>query len=187
MLEWVEKYENIDGRFHFFEAYTHFSSLYQQVGKRLLSMKSIGSMDMERTAKPFKHCILTKERSKLTIEKGIVLFRAGQNLKHLHHARKAIKGKVYEGVVGTEVCGGPSPDTSINSDCDLAEWYICQRFRVVENNKLILLYVSERDGHPIHHQFVLSWINIVSEHRACPTKHGFYLEVPKPKFSITSL
>ncbi len=104
----MEKYENIDGRFCFFEAYACFSPLYQQVGKRLLSMKNIGSMDVECMAKPFKHCLrLTKDKIALSIEKGVVLFRAGQNLKHLHHACKVIKGKVYGGV--------------ISSDCDLAE------------------------------------------------------------------
>ncbi len=97
-MEWVEKYENIDGRFRFFEAYACFSPLYQQVGKRLILMKSVGSMDVERMAKPFKHSILTKDRNALSNEKEIVLFRAGQNLKHLHHIRKAIKGKVYGGV-----------------------------------------------------------------------------------------
>jgi hypothetical protein len=73
-------------------------------------MKSIGSMDVECMAKPFKHCILTKDRNAPSNEKGIVLFRAGQILKHIDHAPKAIKGKVYGGVV--------------NSDCDLAEKYL---------------------------------------------------------------
>ncbi len=82
-----------------------FSPLYHQVGKRLLSMKSVGSMDVECMAKPFKHSILTKDRNALGDEKGIVLFRAGQNLKHLHHAREVIKRKVYGGV---------------NSHCDLS-------------------------------------------------------------------
>ncbi len=95
VVEWVEKYENIDGRFCFFEAYARFSPLYQQVGKRLLLMKSVGSIDVECMAKPFKYSILTKDRNALSDEKGIVLFRAGQNLKHLHHARKAIKGKRF--------------------------------------------------------------------------------------------
>ncbi len=89
-------------RFHFFEVYARFSPLYQQVGKHLLSIKSVGSMYVERTAKPFKHCILTKDRNRLSDEKRVVMFRAGQNLKHLHHARTAIKGKVYAGVVGTD-------------------------------------------------------------------------------------
>ncbi len=87
----MEKCENIDDCFCFFEAY--FSPLYQQVGKCLLSMKSVGSMDVEHMAKPFKHCILTKDRNALSNEKGMALFRAGQNLKHLHHACKVIKRK----------------------------------------------------------------------------------------------
>jgi hypothetical protein len=102
VLEWVEKYENIDLCFRFFEVYARFSPLCQQVGKRLLSMKSVGSMDVERTAKPFKHCMLSKDRNRLFDEKGIVMFRAGQNLKHLHHARESIKGKVYAGVLGLD-------------------------------------------------------------------------------------
>ncbi len=102
VLEWVEKYENIDARFCFFEVYARFSPLYKQVGKHLLSMKSIGSIDVERTAKPFKHCMLSKDRNRLSDEKGIVMFRAGQNLKHLHHARESIKGKVYAGVLGMD-------------------------------------------------------------------------------------
>ncbi len=64
-------------------------------------------MDAKRMAKPFKHCILTKDRNALSNEKGIVLFRAGQNLKHLHDAHEDLKGKVYGGVV--------------NCDCDLAK------------------------------------------------------------------
>ena len=102
VLEWVEKYENIDGRFRFFEVYARFSPLYQQIGKCLLSMKTVGSMDVERTAKPFKHCMLSKDRNRLSDERGVVMFRAGQNLKHLHHARESIKGKVYAGVLGTD-------------------------------------------------------------------------------------
>jgi hypothetical protein len=51
MVEWVEKYENIDGHFCFFEAYAHFSPLYQQVGKHLHSMKSVSSMDVDHGKK----------------------------------------------------------------------------------------------------------------------------------------
>jgi hypothetical protein len=102
LLKWVEKYKNIDGRFRFFEVYARFSSLYQQVGKCLLSMKSVGSMDVECTAKPFKHCMLSKDRNRLSDERGFVMFRAGQNLKHLHCAWESIKGKVYAGVLGAD-------------------------------------------------------------------------------------
>jgi hypothetical protein len=102
VLEWVEKYKNIDGRFCFFEVCACFSPLYQQLGKRLLSIKSINSMDVKRTAKPFKHCIPTKDRNRLSGGTGVIMFRSGQNLKHLHHAREAIKGKVYTGVLGSD-------------------------------------------------------------------------------------
>ncbi len=120
MLEWVEKYENIDGRFCFFEVYACFSPLYQQVGKHLLSMKSVGSMDVERTATPFKHCILIKDRNRLSDAKGVVMIRPGQNLKHLHHARTAIKGKVYAGVVGTDSTHdeGVTADTVSQAEVD---------------------------------------------------------------------
>ncbi len=62
-------------------------------------------MDVERMVKPFKHSILTKDRNALRDEKGIFLFRAGQNLKHLHHAREVVREMVYGGV---------------NSHCDLS-------------------------------------------------------------------
>jgi hypothetical protein len=75
--------------------------LYQQNGKRLLSMKTVGSMDVDRTAKPF-NCMPSKDRNRLSDERGVVMFRAGQNLKHLHRARESIKGKVYAGVLGVD-------------------------------------------------------------------------------------
>ncbi len=59
-------------------------------------------MDVEHTAKPFKRCILTKDRYRLSDGTGVIMFRSGQNLKHLHHVREAIKGKVYAGVLGTD-------------------------------------------------------------------------------------
>jgi hypothetical protein len=78
VLEWVEKYKNIDWRFCFFEVYACFSPLYQQIGKRLLSMKTVGSMDVERTAKPFKHCMLNKDRNRLSDERGVLCSGLGR-------------------------------------------------------------------------------------------------------------
>jgi hypothetical protein len=71
-------------------------------GEQLLSVKSVGSFNVECKAKPFKHCNLTKGRNDLSDARGVVLFRCGQNLRHLHCARKAIKGKVYTGVLGAD-------------------------------------------------------------------------------------
>ncbi len=65
-------------------------------------MKTVCSMDVEHTAKPFKHCMLSKDQNRLSDERGAVMFRAGQNLKHFHRARESIKGKVYTGVLGVD-------------------------------------------------------------------------------------
>jgi hypothetical protein len=65
-------------------------------------MNSIGSMVMECMAKPFKHCILTRDRNSLSDAKRVVMFRSGQNLKHLHHAHTAVKGKLYAGGLVTD-------------------------------------------------------------------------------------
>jgi hypothetical protein len=111
-LEWVEKYKNIYWCFCFFVLYACFSPLYQQVGKHLLSMKSVGPMDVERIVKPFKHCMLTKDRNRLSDGTGVIMFQSGQNLKYLHHAREAIKGMVYAGVLGTDSTG----DAGVNAD-----------------------------------------------------------------------
>jgi hypothetical protein len=40
------------------------------------------------------------------------MFWSGQNLKHLHHAREAIKGKVYAGVLSTD----STHDAGVNAD-----------------------------------------------------------------------
>jgi hypothetical protein len=100
--DWVEKYDGMNGRFHFFQAYMPLSPLYQCVGKPLLSMKASGSMYIERAAKPFKHLILRKDRNSLSDAKGVKLFRSQQNLKHLQAARQVLKSKVYDGVVSRD-------------------------------------------------------------------------------------
>ena len=53
-------------------------------------MRTVGSIDVERLAKPLKHQLLTKERNRLCDEKVITLFRASQNLRHLMKAKKAL-------------------------------------------------------------------------------------------------
>ena len=98
----MEKYDGMNGRFRFFQAYMPLSPLYQCVGKPLLSMKASGSMDVERATKPFKHLILQKHRNSLPDAKGVKLFRSQQNLKHLQAARQVLKSKVYDGVVSRD-------------------------------------------------------------------------------------
>jgi len=75
---------------------TNMSISYIRVGKPLLSLKTAGSMDVERAAKHLKTGILTKERNSLSDEKAVVLFRAALNLKQLMLARQTLKNKVVD-------------------------------------------------------------------------------------------
>ena len=72
------------------------SKFYQRVARPLLSMRTTGSIDVERVAKPFKHHLLRKDRNRLSDGKGVVLFRASQNLRHLMKAKQELKGKLHD-------------------------------------------------------------------------------------------
>ena len=69
-----------EGRFCFYESYGMYSPFYQKVAKPLLSMRTVGSIDVERRIKPLKHDIITKQRNRLKDPKGIALYRASENL-----------------------------------------------------------------------------------------------------------
>ena len=62
----------------------------------LLSILTIGSIDVERVAKLFKHNALRKERNCLSDEKGRVLFRAAQNLRFLINVKMELRGKIFD-------------------------------------------------------------------------------------------
>ena len=53
---------------------------YQKVAKPLLSMRTVGSIDVERRVKGIKGTILTKKRNKLQDPKGVAFMRASKNL-----------------------------------------------------------------------------------------------------------
>lgn len=72
------------------------SMFYNRVARHLISLRTTGSIDVERVAKPFKNNLLRKERNRLSDEKGVVLFRAAQNLKYLMKAKMELKGKLYD-------------------------------------------------------------------------------------------
>ena len=92
---WVLKHECIMGRFSFFETWMRNNDFYQRIVKPLLSTRSCGSIDVERAVKPMKHNILTKKRNRLGDAKGIVLFRASQNLQHLQKMKMVMKMKIH--------------------------------------------------------------------------------------------
>ena len=97
--EWVEKHGSIQGRFNFFETFAEHSEFYQKVAKPLLSMRTVGSIDVERRIKPIKHTILTKKRNRLQDPKGVALFRASENLRHIMKAKKQLGKKITDSLV----------------------------------------------------------------------------------------
>ena len=88
--EWIEEHDGIAGRFSFYESFGRTSVFYQKVARPLLSMRAVGSIDVERRIKPMKHTILTKDRNRLNDVKGATLMRARENLNHLLRAKMAL-------------------------------------------------------------------------------------------------
>jgi hypothetical protein len=94
--EWVEENDGIAGRFRFFKAFGKNSIFYHTIAKPLLSMRAVGSIDVERRIKPVKHSILTRDRNRLSDEKGVVLYRASENLNHLMRAKRILGMRINE-------------------------------------------------------------------------------------------
>ena len=51
----------------------------------------------------------------------VVMFRAGQNLKHLHRAQESIKGKVYAGVLGVDSTHGAGATAALVSQTEVVD------------------------------------------------------------------
>lgn len=96
---WVEEHDCIDGRIRWFEGLARTNEFYQRIAKPLLSMRTVGSIDVERVAKPLKHAILTAQRNKLADGKGTALLRCNQNLKHMLNAKLALKKSINESLI----------------------------------------------------------------------------------------
>ena len=85
--------------FRFFETFSKTSEFYQMVAKSLPSMRIVGSIDAERRIKNVKHKILTKKRNRLLDPKGVSLYRASENLKHLMKAKKILGKNITDSLV----------------------------------------------------------------------------------------
>ena len=96
VIDWVERHGSMQGRFDFFETFAEHSEFYQKIAKPLLSMRTVGSIDVERRIKPIKHNILTKKRNRLLDPKGIALYRAQENLGHIMKAKKILGKKITD-------------------------------------------------------------------------------------------
>ena len=97
---WTEKHDGVRGRFRFYSLYAASFEFYQLVAKPLVSMRTVGSINVERRAKPIKHTIMTKKRNRLRDPKGVALYRASENLNHIMAAKKALGKKINDSLLG---------------------------------------------------------------------------------------
>ena len=93
VVEWAERHGNIQGRFRFFETFHANSEFYQRIARPLLSMCTVGSIDVERRIKLIKHNILTKKCKCMSNPKSVAIFRASENLRHIMKAKKQLAKK----------------------------------------------------------------------------------------------
>ena len=89
----VTTHGGITCRLHWFEAYAPHSKLYRLVAEPLLSIRTAGSIDVERAVKPMKNSILTRDRNRLGDDAAGILMRASENLKILMKAKLDFKNK----------------------------------------------------------------------------------------------
>ena len=89
----------MSARLEFFDTFGSNNLFYILVARPLLSMRTVGSMDVERKVKPVKEKILTKYRNRLKDPKGVALFRLRENLNHIMEAKKSLGKKITESLI----------------------------------------------------------------------------------------
>jgi hypothetical protein len=96
VAKFVEQSGNIAARFRFFETFAANSEFYLLVAKPLLSLGTVGSIDVERRVKPLKNDIFSKGRNRLSDCRGLAYWRGRENLKHIMDAKKQLGKSVTE-------------------------------------------------------------------------------------------
>ena len=96
--QWVSTTGGHQGRLEFFSIAPP-SKLYDLVIEPLLSVRSTGSISVERVAKPLKNNVWSKLRSNLGQDKAEVCLRAGLNLRYLMKVRSTVHKATNEQVV----------------------------------------------------------------------------------------
>jgi len=72
-----------DSRLSWWESNFPQSILYRHAARQLLSIRTTGSITVERVAKRLKHAVLTKTRNRLSTMSAAMLLRAGMNIRFL--------------------------------------------------------------------------------------------------------
>jgi hypothetical protein len=78
--KWINDYGGGNGRLNFFSDGFERSLYFKKVALPLLSMKTTGSITVERVAKPLKNGVLDPARNRLAPKKQLMCLRAGLNL-----------------------------------------------------------------------------------------------------------
>ena len=92
--EWLNRTGWHNNRVTFFsgvELYADQSLMYQKVLKPILSLRTTGSVAVERVAKPLKQKVLEKHRNRYSPECAEMLLRVGLNLNFLKGQRGQLK------------------------------------------------------------------------------------------------
>ena len=76
-----------------FEAWVPDSTFYTKIANPLMSLRTTGSMTVERVAKPLKNYVFSKGRRRLNRQRASQLLRCGLNLRFLNEIKVAMKDK----------------------------------------------------------------------------------------------
>ena len=86
VFKWVEGTGKHMSRLAWFLTWHPESILFLRIAKPLLSLRTSGSMTVERVAKPLKNFVYTKYPHRMSPEQSNILLRTGLNLKFLAQA-----------------------------------------------------------------------------------------------------
>ena len=91
VANWVQNTGGHCSRLAWYQTWKRNSIFYRKIAHPLLSLRSTGSITVERVAKPLKNSVYTKERRSMLGGKSTVLLRAGLNLNFLAQAKLRLK------------------------------------------------------------------------------------------------
>ena len=98
VARWVEVWGSHLGRLRFFADLTP-TAYFVIVAKPLLSIKTTGSISVERVAKPLKNKVAEKHRNRLDIDKRALLLRVGLNMRLQKESMRSVKAALGKAVV----------------------------------------------------------------------------------------